>query len=202
MKNIISNLLRYLGILIYADKLRFYIHYFRTLGEKHKFRKKHPFVKLPPSYLIYESYRLDYSRYYADGRNTAIWLLNYLKKYKELKNINILDWGCGPARIIRHLPELLDSSCSIYGTDYNAKSVSWNRENLPGINFNLNIASPPLPYVDNSFDVIYGISVFTHLTEELHYAWFKELVRISKNKGLIFLNSAVKCLSRSCRRGK
>ena len=46
---------------------------------------------------------------------------------------------------------------------------------------------PPLPYVDNSFDIIYGISIFTHLPEDLHYKWFNELVRITKINGIIFL---------------
>jgi SAM-dependent methyltransferase len=144
-------------------------------------------VALPPAYLIYESFDLNYETYYHASRKTASWLLGFFKKYIELKNINILDWGCGPARIVRHLPEFLDPSCSIYGTDYNPKSISWCKKTLPGINFNLNSTEPPLPYVDNSFDAIYGISIFTHLPEDLHYKWFYELVRISKNGAVIFL---------------
>jgi len=187
MRARISNLLRSLGILYYTDKLRFYLKVMRKPGERKKFLKDHPGVALPPSYLIYESFDLNYESYYTASRETAAWLLDHFRKHKALENINILDWGCGPARIIRHLPGLLDASCHVYGTDYNPRSIEWCRKNLPGINFNLNGAEPPLPYVDNSFDVLYGISIFTHLPEELHYAWFKELVRISRNGAVIFL---------------
>jgi ubiquinone/menaquinone biosynthesis C-methylase UbiE len=114
-------------------------------------------------------------------------LLEHFRRHHELINVNILDWGCGPARIVRHLPDLLDRSCSIYGTDYNSKSISWNKRAISGVNFNLNDSEPPLPYVNNSFDIIYGISIFTHLSIDLHYKWFDELVRISKNNGIIFL---------------
>lgn len=187
MKTRISNLLRNLGILLYTDKLRFYLLYLKKIKDKNVFINKNPDVALPPAYLIYESFDLNYESYYTASKNTASWLLNHFKQYCDLKNINILDWGCGPARIIRHLPELLDNSCSIYGTDYNAKSIEWCKKSIDGVNFNLNSTIPPLPYVDNSFDIIYGISIFTHLPEDLHFKWFDELVRISRNGGIIFL---------------
>jgi len=187
MKAIISNLLRHIGIIFYTDKIRFYLHYIKKLKENRKFKKENPLVQLPPSYLIYESFNLNYYNYYFDSKQSAIWLLDQLKKHVELKNINILDWGCGPGRIIRHLPELIDKSCSVYGTDYNPQTIAWNRKALTDINFNLNCTNPPLPYVDNSFDIVYGISIFTHLSEDLHFAWFNELIRITKNNGIIFL---------------
>ncbi|MGE5426907.1 MAG: class I SAM-dependent methyltransferase [Methylococcaceae bacterium] len=187
MKARISNLLRQLGILYYTDKIRFYVHYIKKIKESRNFKKENPQVKLPPSYLIYESFNLNYYKYYFDSKASATWLLDHLKKHIELKNLNILDWGCGPARIVRHLPELLDGSCSIYATDYNPKTIAWNRKALTGINFNLNDAHPPLPYVDNSFDIVYGLSIFTHLSEDLHYEWFNELSRITKKGGIIFL---------------
>lgn len=187
MRTKISNLLRQFGILFYTDKIRFYIHYLKKLSEKRAFVKKNPDVALPPAYLIYESFDLNYNKYYFDSKETASWLLAHFKKHIELRNINILDWGCGPARIVRHLPGLLDTSCSIYGTDYNPKSIAWDRKAISGINFNLNSSEPPLPYVDNSFNIIYGISIFTHLPKDLHYKWFAELIRISKNGAILFL---------------
>lgn len=190
MKTILSNTLRKFGILSHADKIRYYLHLLINFKEIRSFKRENLQVKLPPSYLMYESFNLNYFKYYYGGRESAIWLIEHLKKHKELKNINILDWGCGPARIIRHLPELLDSSCSIYGCDYNPKSIRWNQNNITRINFILNSINPPLPYVDNSFDVIYGISIFTHLTEELHYKWFEELVRVSRSNSIIFLTLA------------
>ncbi len=46
---------------------------------------------------------------------------------------------------------------------------------------------PPTAYPDNSFDFIYAISVFTHLDEEMQFAWLQELKRISKKGGILIL---------------
>lgn len=187
MRTRISSLLRKAGILPVADKLRYFIFHLKTLKERQRFIKENPNIAIPPPYLIYESFDLNYDSYYFASRNTASWLLNHFRKYHELTDINILDWGCGPARIVRHLPDLLDKSCDVYGTDYNPKSIAWNKKSIQAVNFNLNDPDPPLPYVNDSFDIIYGISIFTHLPLELHYKWFAELVRISKHNGIIFL---------------
>ena len=187
MKTRISNLLRHLGILLLIDKVRFFFLNLKRLKERRRFISENPNIPLPPAYLIYESFDLNYDSYYFASRKTASWLLDHFKKHIDLKNINILDWGCGPARITRHLPDLLDTSCSVYGTDYNDKTISWNKKFINGVNFNLNGTEPPLPYVDNSFDIVFGISIFTHLPEDLHFKWFEELVRITNNGGIIFL---------------
>ncbi|NTV83151.1 MAG: class I SAM-dependent methyltransferase [Bacteroidales bacterium] len=187
MRTRISNFLRTFGLLLLTDKLRFFLIHLKTLKERSRFIKENPGIAIPPAYLIYESFDLNYDSYYFASRNTANWLLDHFKRHYNLINVNILDWGCGPARIVRHLPDFLDKSCAVYGTDYNPESIAWNKKSIKGVNFNLNYAEPPLPYVNNSFDIIYGISIFTHLPEDLHYKWFDELVRISKNNGIIFL---------------
>lgn len=183
----VSRLLRKLGVLLISDKLRFMHLHLKKLRERRHFIAQNPDISIPPAYLIYESFDLNYDSYYFASRKTASWLLDHFRKYIDLSNINILDWGCGPARIVRHLPDLLDPSCGIYATDYNPGSIEWNRKHIKGVNFNLNAISPPLPYVNDSFNVIYGISIFTHLPEELHFSWFHELIRISKNNGILFL---------------
>jgi len=116
-------------------------------------------------------------------------LANHFKKHTDLKNKRILDWGCGPGRIIRHLPEVIGNECEYFGTDYNEKTIKWCSENLKGIHFNKNTLAAKLPYEDNFFDIIYGISIFTHLSEQLHYDWYNELYRILKPSGVMFLTT-------------
>ena len=59
---------------------------------------------------------------------------------------------------------------------------------IPGGVFSVNGPLPPLPYADGSFDLIYGVSVFTHLSEEHQRAWLPELRRILKPGGLLLLS--------------
>jgi SAM-dependent methyltransferase len=172
-----------------ADKLRYFYFKLKNSKKNQHFIVQNPDIVLPPDYLMYESFQLDYKKYYEDSRQTAIWLKNHFAKYIQLEQKRILDWGCGPGRIIRHLPEVINNGCSFYGTDYNEKSIAWCSANIPDVSFNLNKLEAKLPYEDDFFDVIYGISIFTHLAEAMHHAWFKELYRVLKPGGILFLTT-------------
>ncbi len=185
IKGILSNSLRRLGLLGAIDHIRYRILKFRERHRNRRFRMEHPDVALPPDDLMYETFRMDYAKYYHDSARTAEWLIGLLEKHVELEEVRILDWGCGPGRIIRHLPRLLGNGCSYHGTDYNPRIIQWCREHLPGIAFNLNGEHAELPYPDQHFDVIYGISIFTHLAEPSHHAWYAELMRVLRPGGIM-----------------
>lgn len=185
----ISNFLRKTRLLHVADYFRFYYQKIKNRKINNDFRRNNKGVVLPPDYLLYESFMLNYADYFYGGEKTAIWLKNHFSKHIELRNKKILDWGCGPGRIIRHLPAIIQNDCEYYATDYNAASINWCKMNLNGINFNLNSLDAQLPFPDNCFDVIYGISIFTHLSEQLHYDWYKELYRVLNNNGILFLTT-------------
>jgi len=170
-----------------SDKMRYQIHRLKMKSKNREFLKDQPGLVLPPDYMMYESFLLDYQRYYENGRKTADWLLEIIKKHRDLEKADILDWGCGPARILRHLPDLVPEAHSFSGTDYNKNTISWCKQSLPGMNFSDNQLMPPLLYQDNSFDLIYGISIFTHLSEEAHLKWLEELTRVLRKDGIIFL---------------
>ena len=185
----ISNLLRQLRLIYLTDWVRYFIQKFKNKGINQKFRKENPEVELPPDYLIYESFQINYSKYFTESIEAAKWLKDHLKKHIELNDKKILDWGCGPGRIIRHLPSIINNGCEFYGTDYNKKSIDWCKANLQGIEFHNNSLAAKLPYPDNFFDVIYGISIFTHLSEQMHYDWYVELYRILDLGGIMFLTT-------------
>lgn len=185
LKRIIANL----GLLPLVEQINFSRQKFINRKSNRLFREKNPDVVLPPDFYLYETFNLNYDKFYTNGKPTAEWLVNHISKFKEFDNLSILDWGCGTGRIVRHLPSVISNSNSIFGTDYNKKYVKWCSENLKGIEFKLNYLKPPLDFKTNTMDVIYGISIFTHLSEALHFSWMKELTRVLKNEGILFLTT-------------
>ncbi|MEA3494587.1 MAG: class I SAM-dependent methyltransferase [Bacteroidota bacterium] len=188
IRGLLSQIFRKLKLLYFLDILRFKYQKIRNYKKNKKFIKQNSNIVLPPNYMMYESFQINYNKYFFDGKDTAEWLMNQFGKYKKLENLNILDWGCGPARIIRHLSELTQD-CSFFGTDYNNKTIKWCNENIKNVKFSQNNLVPELSYEDNFFDLIYGISIFTHLSEEMHHKWFEELIRILKTGGILLLTT-------------
>ena len=97
----------------------------------------------------------------------------------------ILDFGCGAGRVIRHLPELTEAE--LHGIDYNEKLLGWCAENLHGT-FLRNELTPPLGLPDAHFDILYALSVFTHLREETQREWLREYARILRPGGLALIS--------------
>jgi SAM-dependent methyltransferase len=96
----------------------------------------------------------------------------------------ILDFGCGCGRVLRRWRGLNARVC---GTDYSGAAVRWCRRNLPFVEVSVNALQPPLNYGDASFDVIYALSVFTHLPVETQIAWRDELRRVLRPGGHLLL---------------
>jgi SAM-dependent methyltransferase len=152
------------------------------------FRAAHPDFALPPPYLVYESYALDYELYYHDGLDAARWLIGHFRRFVPPETAAILDWGCGPGRVIRHFPSLLpEARC--FGSDYNASTIAWCAKNIPGVSFSRNGLAPPLAYPAGKFRIAYGISVLTHLSSGLQPAWIAELKRVLEKGGICFLTT-------------
>jgi SAM-dependent methyltransferase len=55
--------------------------------------------------------------------------------------------------------------------------------------FAVNPADPPTQYADASFDLVYALSVFTHLPEAMQFAWLRELARITQPGGYLLLTT-------------
>ncbi len=189
IKAYITQILRFFRIIYLIDKVRFRFHKFRFHKKNNSFKKNNPDFVLPSDYLLYESFRLDYEKYYESGLATAKWLKSIFEKYIELQNVKILDWGCGPARIIRHLVNVVGGNNKFYATDYNRETIKWCRDNIKDVEFNLNSIDARLPYEDNYFEIIYGLSIFTHLSESKHYEWAKELIRVLKPQGIFVFST-------------
>jgi SAM-dependent methyltransferase len=98
----------------------------------------------------------------------------------------VLDFGCGCGRVLRYWQ---GHRGAVHGSDRDAPAVQWCRRNLPFARVARNGLAPPLPYADGSFDLVYALSVFTHLTEELQTAWRDELHRVLRAGGRALLTT-------------
>jgi SAM-dependent methyltransferase len=99
---------------------------------------------------------------------------------------SVLDFGCGPGRVLRHFDSEADQ-CSFFGCDIDAESVEWLTGALaPPFRLFVSDEAPPLPLESESLDLIYATSVFTHLTD-LWGEWLVELRRLLKDDGLLFM---------------
>jgi SAM-dependent methyltransferase len=98
----------------------------------------------------------------------------------------VLDFGCGAGRTLRHF--VAEASLGeVWGCDIDEPSIQWLNEHLcPPFHAVLNEADPPLEFPSSSFDLIWGISVFTHLVDNWSQ-WLAELHRILKADGLVYL---------------
>jgi SAM-dependent methyltransferase len=98
----------------------------------------------------------------------------------------ILDFGVGCGRVARHWAGL---DVDVHGCDYNPELVAWCRRNLPHVTARSNGLDPPLPYEDARFDLVYALSVFTHLTESRQRSWIAELRRVTRPRGLVLFTT-------------
>ncbi len=100
----------------------------------------------------------------------------------------ILDFGCGCGRVLRHWRGVVPDGV-VHGTDYNPDAVAWVAANLPHVTAGRNALEPPFRYGPATFDAVYALSVFTHLTVELEAAWLAELERVTKPGGVVLLTT-------------
>jgi SAM-dependent methyltransferase len=99
---------------------------------------------------------------------------------------DILDFGSGCGRVVQNFRNQC-GLCNLYATDIDPDLVDWGKNNLSGIQWSVNEHRPPLPFDDNAFDLIYGISVFTHLDEDFQHAWLRELHRVARPGATLIL---------------
>jgi len=100
---------------------------------------------------------------------------------------SILDFGCGSGRVLPHVAARAPQArCA--GTDVDPDAIAWARAHHPGLSFARSSYEPPLPFEASAFDLVYSISVFSHLDEPHQDAWLAELARLLAPGGIALLS--------------
>ena len=96
----------------------------------------------------------------------------------------VLDFGCGWGRIIRFFLKDIEPE-NLCGIDHSEEVVRVCHETNKWCKFAVVEPSPPTSFPEHSFDLIYLYSVFSHLPEEMHWAWLKEFHRLLRPGGML-----------------
>jgi SAM-dependent methyltransferase len=148
-------------------------------------------LPLPPARMRAQvgPHHADAAFFLASGKHNADLIRNVLREegspVEEFDTL--LDWGCGCGRVLRHWSDL--TRTRVVGCDINPTMVEWCNRHLPFTEAATNELTPPLPYEDGTFDLVYAFSVMTHLSEDLQHAWIEECRRVLKPEGYLLFST-------------
>lgn len=120
----------------------------------------------------------------------------YLGGVSELQSI--LDFGCGWGRMVRFFLKDLEPS-RIWGADCLASIIEVCQQTNQRCNFRVVDPLPPTTFPDETFDLIYSFSVFSHLSEDAHNNWLREFNRLLKPGGLLITTTMGREFIEYCR---
>ena len=117
--------------------------------------------------------------------------------------VKALDFGAGCGRMIRFLNDFPEKY-EPFACDVNAGHMDWCAENLKGVRCFKNGAIPPFPEMAGDkpvggFNLIYSLSVFTHLPERMARMWMEEIhSRLAPEGMVIFTTHGDSALNTIC----
>jgi SAM-dependent methyltransferase len=121
--------------------------------------------------------------YLREGAAVRERIERYLPPAWGFQGKRVLDFGCGPARVLRHF---LDEArhAELWGCDIDAESIDWVQRHLsPPLRCFRNDPLPPLPIEEGYFDLVWATSVFTHI--DRWSDWLLEMHRVLAEDGLL-----------------
>lgn len=103
-------------------------------------------------------------------------------------NTRIVDFGCGWGRIIRFFFKDIYPE-NIHGVDVDPEMISFCSDAMQVGSYGIVDSVPPTKFKDNSIDVIFAYSVFSHLAPSVAVKWVQEFSRILRPNGLILITT-------------
>jgi SAM-dependent methyltransferase len=142
----------------------------------------------PPARLRVRVMGGDAQRFFAGGRIAADAIRAGLDRAGARTGDfgSVLDFGCGCGRVARLFK---DEPWTLRGCDYNPAGVEWCQRHLTFMDAAVNGLEPPAPYGNDEFDLLYAVSVLTHLPDALGRAWIGEWRRLLRPGGLLVVTT-------------
>jgi SAM-dependent methyltransferase len=146
---------------------------------------QHPYPPLHVARVPFaDASRDPFDVYEQQGAETKNALVDLLPDTWSFEGKHVLDFGCGAGRTLRHFLAEAETG-EFWGADIDDASIDWIQGALcPPLHARRCSAFPPLGFEDGSFDLVWAISVFTHLSENSNQ-WLAELHRLLKPGGLL-----------------
>jgi SAM-dependent methyltransferase len=127
------------------------------------------------------------TEFVEQGRRLYRCLLHCLPPGFSFEGKKVLDFGCGSGRILRHFAETAER-CEFWGSDISKPCIDWlSAHYQPPFRLVQNKQTPPLPFQNGYFDLVYAISVFTHIADTWKI-WLQELKRVMKPGAIALLS--------------
>jgi 2-polyprenyl-3-methyl-5-hydroxy-6-metoxy-1,4-benzoquinol methylase len=127
------------------------------------------------------------SQYFTKDLGSEI--TRFLSYTLSLRNKQVLDYGCGPGYLVRHL---LEHNAIVSGVDYSEVSVETVNKlfyGRPGWNGARLARGSELPWPDDVFDLICCVETIEHVLPEQLDPLFHELLRLLKPGGMILFTT-------------
>ena len=96
----------------------------------------------------------------------------------------ILDFGCGWGRVARFFLHDVRGE-NLFGIDIYPPAIESCRQSFTSGTFRVNDRRPPSGFEADAFDLVYAVSVFSHLPEPLHLCWLEEIARVLRPGGVL-----------------
>lgn len=107
---------------------------------------------------------------------------------KPITDLNILDFGCGVGRVtlpFYHRHQQPKTVC-----DVDAQAINYIQSVRPEIDAVKIEYDPPTNFPSQHFDIVFAISVWTHLPPGMQISWLDEVFRITRPGGLALISTS------------
>lgn len=138
----------------------------------------------PPEQLMYHTTGLTKDRDFAHHGADILRALSAASP-KPLNTLEaVLDFGVGVGRVARYFKGF---SGRYVGVDIDQANLDWVLKALPWVEATVTEPGAPLPFEAAAFDGVISVSVFTHVDRSTTEFYVKELHRVTRRGGIVFV---------------